>query len=111
MERDVQVVEPRHALVQRLLEIEPKLRRRFLQIMEVWQIPLVGPPEIERVGKPGAYDLAVAMCDLLAAIPSLDVGDENKAVGELRLAYRPAHEALLVRPDRQADNIRGNVEV
>ena len=80
------MVEPRHALVERLLQVEPELFGRRLQLVEVGQVALVGLPEIQRIGQPRAHHLAVAVRDLLAAVLRLDVGGEDEAVGERRLA-------------------------
>ena len=77
------MVEAGHALVERLLEIEPEFFRRCLELVEIGQIALVGLPEIERVGQARAHHLAVAVRDLLAAILRLDIGGEDEAVGEV----------------------------
>ena len=109
VESDVEVIEPRHALVEWLFQIETELGRRTLQRAKVRQIALIGVPEIERVRQARTHHLAVAMRDLGAAILRLDVGGEDEAVGQvLRLTLRAGDETLLVGADGEADHFRRN---
>ena len=89
VESHAEMVEAGHALIERLLQIEAELFRRSFQQVEVGQVGLIGIPEIQRIGKPGAHDLAVAMRDLASAVLRLDVGGEDEAVGERRDAPLP----------------------
>ncbi len=112
VEGDAEMVEPRHALVERLLQVEAELLGRRLQLVEIGQIALVGLPEI--AAHPRAARAPPCRCrrDLLAAVPRLDVGGQDEAVGERvgrRLAAR-VDEALLVGADGQPDHLGGNVE-
>ena len=65
------------ALVERLPQVQPEPFRRGFQIVEIGQVGLVGPPEIERVGEAGAHHLAIAVGDLLAVVLRLDVGGDE----------------------------------
>src|SRR5690606_25604086 len=101
VERDVEIVQPRHALVERLVQIEAQLVGRLNQRVAVWQISLIGFPEVYRVRQSRAHYLAVAVCDLLATIRRLDVRGQHEVVGQnLILAARTRNEALLVGTDR-----------
>ena len=104
VEGDAEMIQPRHALVERLLQIEIEFPCQFLQLVEVRQIALVGLPEIQRIRQPRPDYLAVAMDDLDAAVLGLDVGGEDEAVGEVRRPA-PRDEALLVGADRQPDDL------
>ncbi len=88
MEGDVERIELGHALVERLLEVEVELCGRGFQRLEIRQVALVALPEVQRIRKAGAHDLAIAMHDLLAAIGGLDVGDQDEMVGEHTLPLR-----------------------
>ena len=112
MKGDAEAVQPRHALVERLRQVEAEFLRAVLQRVEVGQVRLVGLPEIECVGQPRAHHLAVAVDDLGAAVLRFDVGSQQEAVGELvRIAMRTADEALLVGADGQPDHLRRDVEI
>ena len=77
--------------------------------MHIRQIVLIGIPEVQRIGKARAHDLAIAVGDLTAAIGRLDIGDENELVGQpVAFALFTRDEAFLVRLDRQADDFWWN---
>ena len=109
MERHVQRVELRHALVERLLEVEVEFLGRCLQGVEVRQVALVAQPEVLGVREACAHDLAVAVYDLLAAVSGDDIGGQQEMVGEV-LVPCPHHETFLVGADGQADDLGRNVQ-
>src|SRR5690606_25577490 len=107
MEGDIQRIELGHALVERILEVKAEFRGRSRQLLKVRQVALVAGPEMLGVRQAGAYDLAVAMYDFLAAVLCLDVRNKDEAVRQAFFhTLRAGDEALLVRLDRQADDFR-----
>ena len=112
VEGDAEMVEAGHALVERLLEIEPELFRRCLQLVEIRQIVLVGLPEIERVGEAGAHHLAVAVGDLLAAVawPRCWRSGRSGWKAPHRAPAAGVHKTLLVGADGQPDHLGRNGE-
>src|SRR5690606_1357673 len=59
VERHVQRIETRHALVEQLGEVETKLLGRCDQLVRVRQVALVSVPEVERIRKTSTHHLAV----------------------------------------------------
>ncbi len=112
MERHVQCVELRHALVERLFEIEVEFRSRVFQRFEIGQIALVAGPEMAGIRQAGPHDLAVAMDDFLAAVACLDIRDQDEAVGKALFRTLVAgDETLLVGLDGQPDDFRRNLQI
>lgn len=111
MEGYVKRIELGHALVEWLLQIEAEFCGRCFQSREIRHVALVALPEMQRVGKTGAHDLAVAVNDFLAAVARLDIGDQDEFVRERLFALLAGDEAFLVGLDRQPDDLGGDGKI
>ena len=112
MKRHLQPVEPGHALIERLAEVEVEALGQIGEPGKVGQVGLVGAPEIKRIGQPGADHLAVAAHDLGAAVAGRDIGDQHEMVGQpaRRAIAGGADEAFLIGADGEPDDFGGNLE-
>jgi hypothetical protein len=108
---DAQMVEAGHALVERLFKVEAEFLRRGSQSGEIGQVGLVGLPKMNGVGQARTHHLGIAVRDFRTAVPGLDIGDQNEAVGEVfGLTLRAGDETFLVSADRQPHDFRRDVE-